>query len=110
MNNIDLDRLKELNERHGPTNLTGFRFVDKTTDEKTVLQHIKTDLKVLDTTDVEYKHVCRIILDDDCIEVCTVDNGTIISYFFSRDAVFTPKSIREDVKELCEVFDVHFEG
>ena len=32
MNAVDLTRLEEFNERYGATNLTGFRFVNETTD------------------------------------------------------------------------------
>lgn len=109
MNNIDLIRLDALNERYGHTNLTGFRFVDETTDKQTVLKHIEFDLEILNSSAVESKHVYRIIARNECIDICTVDNGTYISYFFTKDAKFTPKSIKNDVKELCTKFDVHFD-
>ena len=109
MNEIELERLNELNERYGPTNLTGFRIVDDETSLETVLKHIETDLKILNSSEVKYKHVYRIIARCDSIDICTVDNGTIISYFFIGEGEFMLKFIKGDLKILCEEFDVHFE-
>lgn len=109
MNAVDLTRLEEFNERYGATNLTGFRFVNETTDKKTVLNHIELDLKILNSSEVEFKHVYRIILKYDCIDICTVDNGTIVSYFFLDNAKFKPKSIEKEIRKLCREFDIHFD-
>lgn len=38
MNDRDVLRLNELNERYSPVNLTGFRLVNSTTDKRTVLK------------------------------------------------------------------------
>ena len=109
MNDRDVLRLNELNERYSPVNLTGFRLVNSTTDKRTVLTHIERDIAVLNSCDIRYKEVCRVIVDEDCIDICTGDNGTFVSYFFTQDAKFTPQSLSEDVKTICNDFKVNLE-
>ena len=109
MNKMDIDKLQKFNERYGPTNLTGFRFVGEKTSVQTVMDHIKIDLLILNSSDVKFKQVYRIVVRKDCIDIATVDNGAIISYFFLEDAVFKPQSIKDDVKGLCNDLKVMFE-
>lgn len=109
MNINDMNKLETLNERYGPTNLTAFRLVDESTDKGTVIAHIKTDLEILNTCHVGHKFVYRVIVDAGCIDICTGDNGTPVSYFFTEEAQFNPDDIGLDVKGLCESANVRFE-
>ena len=95
MNENDLKKLENLNERYTAVNMTGFKLVNEKTSRDTVL---KT------------KHVSRVIIRSDCIDICTVDNGTYASYFFTEDAKFKAKSLKEDVMAICSNLDVHFEN
>lgn len=101
-----MNRLLKLNERYTAANLTGFRLVDVSTSEKTVLRHIDMDLAILKSSAVKEKELARVIIRDGCIDICSYDNGTPISYFFSEDAYFTPKDISSYVEELCGEYDV----
>ena len=47
MNDNDIKRLEELNERYTSANMTAFRLVNQKTDEKTLLGHLEYDLKIL---------------------------------------------------------------
>ena len=110
MNECDLFRLIKLNERYGSTNLTAFRIVDRTTSRETVLGHIRTDLRIMNSSDVEYKHAFRVILAKGHIDICTVDNGTPVTYLFTEDAEFAPQSIVPELSKMCCNFDVDFEN
>lgn len=110
MNENDLKKLENLNERYTTANMTGFKLVNEKTSRDTVLKHIELDLKILNSNDLITKHVSRVIIRSDCIDICTVDNGTYASYFFTEDAKFTAKSLKEDVMAICSNLDVHFEN
>ena len=109
MNQKDLKRLEKLDERYSSVNMTAFRIVDAKVSKATVLKHIRTDLDVFNSSDVENKQIYRIIIQDDCIDICSNDNGTPVAYFFTEDAAFTPVSIREDVEKLCRKSGVVFQ-
>ena len=109
MNEKDLKKLENLNERYTAANMTGFKLVNEKTSRDTVLKHIELDLKILNSNELITKHVSRVIVRGDCIDICTIDNGTYISYFFSEYAKFTAKSLKEDVIAICSNLDVHFE-
>lgn len=108
MNKNDITKLECLNERYGSTNLTGFKLVNKNTSKKTVLRHIETDIEILNSSKVENKHVYRVIVTKDCIDICSNDNGTPVSYFFRDDAGFAPESIALELKAICDKHRVHF--
>ena len=110
MNENDLKKLENLNERYTAVNMTGFKLVNEKTSGDTVLKHIELDLKILNSNDLITKHVSRVIIRSDCIDICTVDNGTYANYFFTEDAKFTAKSLKEDVMAICRNLDVHFEN
>lgn len=110
MNENDLKKLENLNERYTAVNMTGFKLVNEKTSRDTVLKHIELDLKILNSNELITKHVSRVIIRSDCIDICTVDNGTYASYFFTADAKFTAKSLKEDVMAFCSNLDVHFEN
>ena len=109
MNENDLTKLENLNERYTAANMTGFKLVNEKTSRDTVLKHIELDLKILNSNDLITKHVSRVIIRSDCIDIWTVDNGTYASYFFTEDAKFTAKSLKGDVMAICSNLDVHFE-
>jgi len=100
MNMNDLINLEKLNERYTSVNLTAFRIVDENTSKKTVLEHIRNDLDVLNSCKVKNKQASRVIVSDNHIDICTLDNGTFISYFFTECSTFTPSSL--DLSEICE--------
>ncbi len=109
MNENDLAKLEKLNERYTEVNMTGFKLVTEKTSKDTVMKHIELDLKILNSGDVVTKHVSRVILRRDCIDICSIDNGTPVSYFFTGDAGFTPKSIEAELKSLCGELKVNME-
>ena len=101
-----MNTLERLNNRYGRTNMTGFKLVTALTPVKTVLKHFEMDLKILNTADVEYKNVARVIIRDEVIDICSQDNGTPVSYVFFDDAKFTPESIRDEIKAICDRHEV----
>lgn len=109
MNEKDLKRLEDLDKRYGSVNRTAFRIVNANVTKGTVLKHIKTDLEVFNSSDVENKHIYRVIIEDDIIDICSNDNGTPVSYFFTEDARFTPMSIKDEVEKLCSQSGVVFQ-
>lgn len=109
MNENDLKKLEKLNERFSPANLTGFKLIAENTDETTVLKHIEWDLDILSSCDVDEKRLCRLIVTDDCIDICTRDNGTYASYLFCNEAQFSPKSLEDEIRNLCRKFDAGLE-
>ena len=110
MNANDMIKLEKMNERYSSVNMTGFKFVTKNTDKRTILNHFKMDLEILSTSDVENKGVCRVIMEDRLIDICSNDNGTPVSYFFMQDSKVKPEDIKKDIKELCGEFEVSFEN
>ena len=106
MNEKDCKKLEKLDERFSPVNMTSFKLVRKDTAEDIVLSHIEGDLKILNSSDVQTRHVIRIIIRNDCIDICSEDNGTPVSYFFTEEANFTPQSLEAEVKKLCRKSDV----
>lgn len=109
MNADDMIRLEELNRRYSSVNMTGFRIITKKTTKRTVLDHITTDLEILNTSDVENKRVYRVLLESDVIDICSNDNGTPVSYFFTSEAQFRPKDIKDELKKLCTNLKIRFE-
>ena len=110
MNELDINRLEELNERYSQVNMTGFKLVTRNSSKETVLKHLRCDLKILESCSVEIKHVYRITIRNDSIDIGVMDNGTPVSYFFTGDAMFSPKSIASEIRDLCAEFDVDFEN
>lgn len=110
MNANDMIKLEKMNERYSSVNMTGFKFVTKNTDKRTILNHFKMDLEILSTSDVENKGVCRVIMEDSLIDICSNDNGTPVSYFFTEDSKVKPEDIKKNIKELCGEFEVSFEN
>ena len=106
MNAKDTEKLTKLNERYGPSNLTGFRIVGAGTPENIILNDIERVLKTLESSDIKSKRPCRVIIFSDSIDICTVDNATPVSYFFTQDAEFTSQSMKGDVRAVCDSLDV----
>ena len=109
MKSNDMKNLKRLNERYGLTNMTGFKLVCEGTDKETVLRHLEMDLKILKTSDVEIKDAVRIIKRGDAIDICSYDNGTPVTYFFTEDAGLRPEDIIKDIKGLCDKYRLSFD-
>ena len=109
MNELDIKRLEELDKRYSASNMTAFRLVTGDSSKETVLRHLKCDLKILESCGVEIKHVQRVILRNDSIDIGVIDNGTPVSYFFTADAMFTPESLASEIRDICDEFDVNFE-
>lgn len=109
MNAIDMIKLEKLNERYSSVNMTGFKFITEDTDKDTILNHFKMDLEILSTSDVENKGVYRVIMEDNLIDICSNDNGTPVSFFFTQDSKVKPEDIKKDIKKLCCEFEVFFE-
>ena len=109
MNAQDLTDLEILNERYTPVNMTAFRLVNEKTDSKTVIRHIKRDLEILSSSSVKNTCPVRIILKGNVIDIMTQNNGTPIAYFFAHNASFTPQSLKEDLKNITEEFNVPVE-
>ena len=109
MNRNDMDILEKLNERYGLTNMTGFKLVTKGTDKSTVLRHFEMDLKILKTSEVKVKEAVRIIQRENALDICSYDNGTPVTYYFTEDAELSPEDIIDDVMGLCEKFDITFD-
>lgn len=101
-----MNTLEKLNNRYGRTNMTGFKLVTALTPIKTVLKHFEMDLKILNSADVEYKSVARVIIRDDVIDICSKDNGTPVSYVFFDDANISPESIRDEIQAICDKHEV----
>lgn len=101
--------LEKLNERYGATNMTGFKLVMKGTDKSTVLRHFEIDLEILKTTKVKVKEAVRVIQGENVLDICSHDNGTPVTYYFTEDAQLNPEDIIEDVRALCEKFDITFD-
>ena len=101
-----MNTLERLNNRYGRTNMTGFKLVTGDTDTKTVLKHFELDLKILNSANIEYKNVARVILRDNVIDICCQDNGTPVSYVFFDDANISPESIRDEIKAICDRHEV----
>ena len=109
MNELDIKRLEELDKRYSASNMTAFRLVTRDSSKETVLRHLKCDLKILESCGVEIKHVQRVILRSDSIDIGAIDNGTPVSYFFTADARFTPESLASEIRDICDEFGVNFE-
>ena len=109
MNSNDMNILEKLNERYGLTNMTGFKLVVKGTDRDTVLRHFEIDLEILKTTKVKIKEAVRVIQRENVLDICSYDNGTPVTYYFTEDAELRPEDIIDDVRGLCEKFDVTFD-
>lgn len=58
---------------------------------------------------VKIKHVQRVILRSDSVDIGVIDNGTPVSYFFTADARFTPESLASEIRDICTEFGVNFE-
>ncbi len=110
MNSNDMNILEKLNERYGPTNMTGFKLVGKGTDRDTVLRHFAMDLEILRTSNVGIKDPVRVLYGDNVIDICSHDNGTPVSYYFTQDADFAPEDILKDMGEICEIFEISLEN
>ena len=109
MNELDIKRLEELDKRYSASNMTAFRLVTRDSSKETVLRHLKCDLKILESCGVEIKHVQRVILRRDSIDIGAIDNGTPVSYFFTSDARLSPESLVSEIKVICDEFGVNFE-
>ena len=109
MNSMDIRNLEFLNERYSEANMTGFKLVTGKTTKGTFLRHFEMDLEILRTSDVSLKDVVRVMFRDDAIDICSHDNGTPVSYFFTHDACFRPKDIMKEVMGICETFAVGVE-
>ncbi len=109
MNSNDMNILEKLNERYGATNMTGFKLVGKGTDKSTVLRHFEIDLEILKTTKVKIKEAVRVIQRENVLDICSYDNGTPVTYYFTEDAELSPEDIIDDVRGLCEKFDITFD-
>ena len=109
MNSNDMNILEKLNERYGLTNMTGFKLVTKGTNRKTILRHFEMDLEILNTSDVKIKEAVRVIQRENVLDICAYDNGTPLTYYFTEDADLRPEDIIEDIKGLCEKFDITFD-
>ena len=105
-----MNDLRQLAERFGSTNMTGFKLVGADTTPKTVVNNIEMDIKILNSSSMEYKHAYVVILRENCIDIRSIDNGTPIAYFFCNDAMFAPAVIADEIKTLCEKLDVKFES
>lgn len=110
MDNKDISKLENLNKRYSSVNMTGFKIVNKSTTEDTLIRHIETDLEILNSSDVQIKRVYRVILEGDVIDICSNDNGTPVSYFFTSDAQFTPQDVKNSIRDLCIKHKVFFEN
>ena len=53
MNENDLAKLENLNERYTAVNMTGFKLVNEKTSRDTVLKHIELDLKILNSNETQ---------------------------------------------------------
>lgn len=109
MNEKDMIRLEKLDERYSSVNLTGFKFITHNTDKRTIIDHFKMDLEILSTSKVENKRVCRVILGSDVLDICSNDNGTPVSYFFTQDSKIKPEDIKNEIKKICMYCEVVFE-
>lgn len=110
MNELDINRLEDLNIRYSQANMTGFKIVTGNSSKNTVLRHLRCDLKILESCCVEIKHVYRITIRNDSIDIGAMDNETPVSYFFTGDAKFSPKSMASEIRDICTEFDVDFEN
>ena len=102
--------LEMLDERLAMSDMTGFKLVTGKTPRETLLRHFELDLRILNSADIKVCRVRRVVIRDDGIDIRSIDNATPVSYVFFRDAKFTPQSIRHEINEICNRFEVFVEN
>ncbi|WP_458404034.1 hypothetical protein [Methanobrevibacter sp.] len=106
MNQKDLKRLDELNRRFPGGILTGFKIVGENTVPERVVEDIRWDIRILNSTDVENKYVYTISVGKDFIDIRCRDNGTYISYFFTEGSGIDIRDILKSLKTICDDEDI----
>lgn len=102
---IDVKRLKSAANDYTAVNMSALRIVT-IENEKIIFKHLKTDIKILNSSGEENKKLYRIEIRKDSIILRTVDNSAFINYIFTENSTFKPNDIADQIKGFCDEIGV----